>query len=247
MKHLLFIAFFLLQANALFAQDSSSTKLQPVAGDKVMTIGLINNSAFWAYKKYKTDKLAYRFGINGYYSINPKSSTNGTTTNSGPYFYNIYKSQNSSSTKSSAFSIGISAGFQKGIANYKRIEPYMGLDFGINYSYSKREEESTSPAGYYLYQKNTTINPLSINFNVLPLVGLNYYITPGMALGAEYRLNVASVNYSANGNSLTEVYKSGPNYSLLHTKTETKEEGGTFSFNGQLTGTGYITLTFFLR
>jgi hypothetical protein len=79
MKHILFIILLCLCFQGVFAQDSSDT-LRPVAGDKVMTIGIINNSAFWAYKKYKTESVAYRFSVIANYKFNPASSSTSTTT-----------------------------------------------------------------------------------------------------------------------------------------------------------------------
>jgi hypothetical protein len=142
------------------------------------------------------------------------------------------------------FGIGINAGVQKSFGNYKRVEPYVGIDLSLIYSYSseKRETISTRTNGYE--SKSESKNPLQLNFVVLPLIGLNYYITPGLAIGAEYRLSVASVQYNANAES-ESTYKWISTNDISTSKT--KQDQGTLSFNGAFRGTGFITLTFFLR
>jgi hypothetical protein len=92
--------------------------------------------------------------------------------------------------------------------------------------------------------KSESKNPLQLNFMILPLVGLNYYITPGLAIGAEYRLSIASLQYNANGES--ESTFRGSNSNDIST-SKTKQDKGTLSLDGSLSGTGFITLTFFLR
>jgi hypothetical protein len=68
MKFSLFILTTMLFYTNVFAQDSLNL-LKPIAGDRVLSIGIINNSALESAKKYKTDKVACRFGLNGALSI----------------------------------------------------------------------------------------------------------------------------------------------------------------------------------
>ena len=147
-------------------------------------------------------------------------------------------------SKSSMFSIGLTGGFQKAIGSYKRIEPYLGLELSLTYSYSSETRERVSTVPYSFDSKTESKSPLQLGLSILPLAGLNYYITPGCAIGAEYRLSIARLNYSANAESENTSTISFSNDTITSKSTQDK---GAFSFNGAFQGTGFVTVTFFLR
>jgi hypothetical protein len=236
-----------LGSQVAFSQDTTSS-YRPKAGERVITIGLNNNSAYWACKKYKTNTLAYRFGITGSYSITPKTITDGIDYG---YNYSRGRYQNNPYTKTekaSQYAIGITGGFQKSIGDHKRIEPYLGLDMNLSYRYANTSsvQEYQPGSAYYQTITNETKNPLALSLYLSPLVGLNYYIMPRVAIGAEYGINLVGVNYSANAETKNEIIYS-PNTSQPNNMQSTKQNDGALGVSGGITGRALITLTFYLK
>ncbi len=239
MKKFLSISLLFICINQGFAQDSLLAKnsFKPVSGEKVLTFGLINNSAFWAKKMYKENQFACRTGITGGYNFKPSSTTETTTintaTNTSLVTYNRTESKN--------FSIGVFAGVQKGFGDLERVEPYIGWDIGLSYSNSYSENEFSD--SYYSHYKTTSKNPLNLGLAFMPLVGVNYFIAPRLAIGAEYRFTVFSVNYTANSKTETAYTIRGGDSST----SVTEPKSGNFSFLGNFTGQGYVTVTLLLN
>lgn len=224
------------------AQDTTSNAFKPTTGDKVMSIGLFNNTAFWALKKYKNETTALRFGILGDYNCSPKKTTEITSTD--PNNPNI-PTYSSSSKQMTDFSIGLFGGLQKTYLNIKRVEPYLGADISFMYKYYSYTDEGS-------YSNNNTINtksyksteqrPLNLNLSFLPFIGLNYYFAPRFAIGAEYRVNVFSVSYTG------EIKVNSTSTDLNNNTFEREETTKSLvAFKGGFTGSAFITLTMLLK
>jgi hypothetical protein len=119
----------------------------------------------------------------------------------------------------------------------------MALALGRTYLFSYQDNKSfgTDTSNTY-FGETKKRNPFALTLSVLPLVGVNYYIAPRFAIGTEYRLSIASTTYT--GKSSTIATPSSPS-SLYPNQTTHNDE--LFSFNGNLTGTAYITLTLFFH
>lgn len=230
------------------AQETNpADSYKPQAGEKQFTFGLFNNASFFTLKKYKTPKKATRFGISGYYVIestrNTNSNPNYVFSYPDPYYY---VSQQESTSSISDTRLAAFVGFQRGFGDFKRFEPYVGIDFSIGNTIQKRESLHTSNVvpgqAVTTVERNSSYKSyLNPSASVLPFIGFNYYLGERFALGAEYRFSILDLMYNAKGKS-ENYYR----YSDGNSFTITDEERSTFSARGSFTGSAYITASLFI-
>ena len=88
---------------------------------------------------------------------------------------------------------------------------------------------------------DVSTTPIAISTSIIPFIGFNYFIFKNFALGAEYRLTVATLKYGFAGtNSTTTIFQG----------TETDYHSKILpSFSGafSLTGAGFITASYYFR
>ena len=213
----------------------ASDTLTPRKGEKQLTFALADNSGFFMFKKYCSPKFATRFGFSGGYNIANQSFPQS----SGP----------SSEQKYRNFNFQLSFGLQRSFGNFKRFEPYTGMDLGIG-----NRMESTTTTNYnvsngiglaptdVIETKQERKIYFSPSASLTPLVGFNYYIAERFALGAEYR--VPLVNFYMVSNSKSTVTRK-----LANGTSETQEfkDADYASVNGNFRGIAYVTATIFFN
>lgn len=235
-----------LSAATLFAYcQASLDSLKPKAGERTLTLGIINNSAFFVFKKYCTPTMACRFGFAGNYAFSKTEGSNGPNS----YFdqngvlttyYDRYKNS------SSNVALNVFFGAQKSFGNFKNFEPYMGADIVLGNALRRNSQETiydANPNNNVANRKTETKELFNPSFAFMPLVGFNYYIAERFALGVEYRVPV--VNVSLQGKS--EV-KTTVRYATGNTIESTPPEGNKgVLVSGNFQGTAFITATLFLK
>lgn len=243
-KHILVLLTLVL--STLFAHSQTPDSLKPLAGEKQLTIGLFNNSGFFVFKKYRSPSMACRMGFSGTYQFSKQENSMPMDVQNGPIVTTYYTSN---STRSSNGSINIFFGYQMSLVNYKRFEPYVGMDFSIGNSFLSSTQEtsygvSSVPLGNTISrvkeERRSGFNP---QLGILPLTGFNYYIADRFALGAEYRFTIFSLAKRGDENgkrTVTTVYGTS-------TETEYPETNKGYTISGSLTGSAYITATWFIR
>jgi hypothetical protein len=180
--------------------------------------------------------MAYRFGFSGGVVIEnqPLNAVNFPLGNYNPFNKDL-------TSKSRSFALGINAGYQCRIANFKKLETYTGADLGLatdyNYSVSKSIRLDSS------YSENSTKSRMNVRVNVIPFIGFNYYLGDRLAIGAEYRISVASLLWNRGIKEESIIIEKNGNVSL--TSVNTIENG--FRFDGRLNGSAVITATLFLH
>lgn len=232
--------------STLFAHAQTPDSLKPLAGEKQLTIGLFNNSGFFVFKKYRSPSMACRMGFSGTYQFSKQENSFPSDIPNGQTVTTIYATN---STRSSNGSINIFFGYQMSLVNYKRFEPYVGLDLSLGNSFMSSTQETTYgtntlPFGNTISRvKEERGSGFSPQFGILPLTGFNYYIADRFALGAEYRFTIFNIakNGDQNGKrTVTTVYGTS-------TETEYPETNNGYTISGSLTGSAYITATWFIR
>ena len=235
-----------LSAATLFAYSQTALdSLKPQAGERTLTLGIINNSAFFVFKKYCTPTMACRFGFGGNYQFSKNEGSQGPNTyydlmGNQITYYDSYKN----STNNAALNVFFGA--QKSFGNFKNFEPYMGADIVLGNAFKKNTQETAydpKGGGTLANRKTETKEPFNPTFAFMPLVGFNYYIAERFALGVEYRVPV--VNVSILGKSDVETTISYRDGTTATSSPPVENKGVTVSGNFQ--GTGFITATLFLR
>ncbi|MBC7388697.1 MAG: hypothetical protein H7329_05775 [Opitutaceae bacterium] len=222
------------QSDSVTNQIIASDTLTPRKGEKTLTFALADNSGFFMFKKYCSPKVAFRYGFSGNYNITDQSLPQA----SGP----------STEVKNRFFAYQLFFGFQRSFGNFKRFEPYMGMDLGLGNRMEKSIMTSYSPIAGFGGSPNTVIETkierksnFSPSVSLTPLIGFNYYIAERFALGAEYRIPVANFYMTTNSTSkTTQKYANGT--------SDTKElnDAETMNFSGNFRGIAYVTATLFL-
>lgn len=235
-----------LSAVTLFAYcQTYSDSLKPKQGERTLTLGIINNSAFFVFKKYCTPTMACRFGFGGTYQFSKSEGSNGPYPYYQPFgnpisYYETYKNSTYNA------SLNVFFGAQKSFGNFKNFEPYMGADFVLGNAFRNSTQEtdySANPNNAVRSTKTETKQPFNPTFSLMPLVGFNYYIAERFALGVEYRVPVVHVSVGVKSDSETTTqYANG---STQTTSPPVENKGVTVSGNFQ--GTGFITATLFLK
>ena len=215
--------------NVIIASDT----LTPRKGEKTLTFALADNSGFFMFKKYNSAKTACRFGFSGGYNAIDQSIPQI----SGP----------SAESRKRSFDFQLSLGLQRSFGNFKRFEPYMGMDLGIGNRMESSTYTTFTPSTFgaspltVIETKQYRRSNFSPSASITPLVGFNYYIAERFALGAEYRVPVANFYMTSNSKStVTQTYANGT--------SDTKElnDSDTMSFSGNFRGIAYVTATIFL-
>jgi hypothetical protein len=222
---------------------------KPGGGDKLLTVGILGNNAFLAYKVYKDSVHVNRFGVSGSLSwINT-----GIEDSYSQYAQVINKKTDSNRN----FSGGFFWGKQHNFLGNKRLEPYIGYDISVNVSYSSSYSRTevvdtlysrNFPNGFFSnkshigdYSFSKTKTPLSIGVSFTPLTGLNYFIFKNFAVGAEFRLTVASLQYGFSGKNTSENKTQGV-VTTYHTNVL-----NSFNAQGKLTGAAFITASYYFK
>jgi hypothetical protein len=247
MKHLFLLTPFVFLGLFGQAQSTTSDSLKPTAREKQFTFAINNNSGFFAFKKYRTPTLAYRFGFSGNYAVNHNNYSNDQLIYSQTGFDSV--SHNFSTSSNSLFSLNLFLGFQKSFGTYKHFEPYAGVDLSVGNRFQNGKSETTNnPGPYsssskYIVQTNTeTHNNVIPTVSLLPFIGFNYYLAERFALGAEYRLAIVSMSFSKDQKTTTTYHFSDGSTTSLDSPNTISNTNITGSFSGS----AYITATFFL-
>lgn len=232
--------------SAFFAQSQTIDSIKPLAGERQLTIGLFNNSGFFVFKKYRSPSMACRMGFSGTYQFTKEENSVPNDVTIGNITTTYYTTN---STKSSNGSLNIFFGYQMSLVNYKRFEPYVGLDISLGNSFLSSTQETTYgtasfPLGNTIArvkeERRSGFNP---QIGLLPLTGFNYYIADRFALGAEYRFtlfNFAKMGDENGSRTVTTLYGTS-------TETEYPKTNNGYRISGSLTGSAYITATWFIR
>ncbi len=224
----------------------SQAQQRPGTGDKSVTLGIngLQNLGFNAnvsrtgsllYRHYIADDLAIRASAN--YTLN-------TTTNS----LNDTLSGIKQTTGKRESAFGIAGGIQKSLGDRPRLEPYIGADviLGFNNQRNRTRTEVTNAAktpgndqnGDYQQTVNYTATPFALG--IAPMFGFNYFITDGIAIGAEfsYGLNMA---FGSRGSTEVTRRENGTDQKPVETPTSPSS----FNFDLQNMGATNITLSVF--
>ena len=222
------------KSDSVTNQIIASDTLTPRKGEKQLTFALSDNSGFFMFKKYCSPKMAFRYGFSGNYNITDQSIPQ----TSGP----------STEVKSRFFAYQLFFGLQRSFGNFKRFEPYMGMDLGLGNRMESSIIRSYSPIiGFggsptaVIETKQERKSSFSPSVSLTPHIGFNYYIAERFALGAEYRIPIANFYMTTNSKlTTTEKYANGT--------SDVKElnEAETMSFSGNFRGIAYVTATIFL-
>ncbi len=217
--------------NVIIASDT----LTPRKGEKQLTFALADNSGFFMFKKYCSPKFATRFGFSGNYNVSNQSVPQ--------------PSAPSNEIKSGSFDFQLFFGFQRSFGNFKRFEPYMGMDLGLGnrmQSYTSTTYSPSTGLGNNPTAVIETKDERKVYFSPLasltPLIGFNYYIAERFALGAEYRIPIVNFNMVSNSKStVTQKYANGTSNS------QELKDSDMVNVSGNFRGMAYITATIFLN
>lgn len=236
-----------LSAATLFAYSQTTLDtLKPKAGERTLTLGIINNSAFFVFKKYCTPTMACRFGFGGNYQFSKNEGSNGPNS-----YYdlnsNLVTSYDTYKNSSNNAALSVFFGAQKSFGNFKNFEPYMGADIVLGNAFTKRSQETTygSPNNYngMTQMKSVTKEPFNPTFAFMPLVGFNYYIAERFALGVEYRVPVVNVSLKVKSDTENTVHYTNGTTVVSSPPTENKG----VNVSGNFQGTAFITATMFIH
>jgi hypothetical protein len=207
MKKLFIVLSLIATTFAANAQDD----FRPTAGKKGFTFGLQNvfqngsssitstapsKTGSLLFKYYIADDLAVRAGIN--------YSHNGTKTTD-----TLQAGNPTVVTKNSSSTAGIQLGIQKSFGE-GRLEPYVGADVYFSKTSGKYDQKTTNKNGTSseVQSKNASnnggvYNGPSTNIGLIPVVGFNYYIAKGFAIGAEFGWGIIHNGQSKNATVVT--------------------------------------------
>jgi hypothetical protein len=237
---------------SLFTIHSYSQR--PGKGDRLLSFGIFNNTGFLAYKIYKDSARVTRFGVSG--------SANISNSGQGVSYSATSLTQSQTQNSNSSYNVGFFWGKQRSFFAFKRFEPYLGYDISVNLSYSYAYSKTTITDTAYVTTANTNngyiypnsnrnyigdgtsytnITPVALSASIIPFIGFNYFIFKNFALGAEYRLTVATLKYGLAGTNSTSTIFQGVETDY-HAKI-LPSFSGAFS----LTGAGFITASYYFR
>ncbi len=241
MKKILLSVCFLATSIFAFAQ-------KPAEGDHAFTFGLsgINNlgvstptfTGSLLFKHYLKDNLAARVGIN-------------FGNSSSHYIYNqqIAGGDSIKANKSSS-NFGITLGMQYSFKGTDRLETYIGADIYFNKGSSKGDttETQTTNLGGGITTKHdysgSNTNPSITKIGFIPCVGLNYYFTDWLAVGAEFGWGFISTSYGQQTSTGTATDATTVSGTTTTTTSTTTSAGSTLKSSGFSTiSHGMITVT----
>ena len=237
----------LLGAFAIFAiVTNSNAQYRPVKGARSFTVGVngidfigfntnVSRTGALLFRQYIADNKAIRASAN--LNTNIADLQLDDTTNGMSQF-----------NKSSSYFFTIAGGLQKSLGDRTRLEPYIGIDAAIGYSRnsSTQRSEVMNPdktfqndmKGDYVETKTTNLNPF--NFGLTPLIGFNYYIADGLALGGEFGYNF-NVGFTSQSKQVISRRERGVDLP----KTENPFSAGGVNLNFQNTGFANVSLSVF--
>jgi hypothetical protein len=256
MKKIFLPILFLAISISAFAQ-------KPAKGDNTFSFGItgLSNIGVSTYtptssllfKHYFSDNFAVRLGVN-YYSnktdrnldLTHDTVNNNTTGNAE----GIWKTSR----------IGFTLGGQYNFKATDRLETYIGADLYI--SINSNEYDSTynykntflngTPATTTVTTttySGTTVYPKGTTIGFIPCIGLNYFFTDWLAVGAEFGWGFLSTSYAEStisgsyNNTVSTTPSGGPTTSTV-TTSSISGKGPSVKVSGmQTTGRGMITVT----
>jgi hypothetical protein len=220
---------------------------KPGSGDKLITFGLLNNTGFLVFKNYKDSLKCNRFGLTGSYITNHSETQD---------LYSPYASVlNKNINVLSQYNFGLFFGKQKSFGSLKNFEPYIGYDIGVNISSSTTKNRNEVTDTLYTqngfsynnkqsigdYTSSKIITPVKLGVSIMPFLGFNYFVFKNFALGAEYRITVASFYYGFSGTNDYETNINGK------TESHKSKTGKNFNGSSAFSGAGYITASYYFR
>ncbi|WMJ72432.1 hypothetical protein RCC89_04535 [Cytophagaceae bacterium ABcell3] len=193
-KFLLALSFLAFSATSVFAQEEEvevQESFRPVAGTMGFTFGLNNvlsgGTAGWfntelgvntptlLFRYYVTDQIAARASVS--YDMLRSTETDledGVET----------------TERSAASTIQLALGGQYALGNHHRLEPYVGADLifsrlgASEFTRSEVVHEDGGNVGDYMESDVSLGSEYGVG--LVPFVGLNYFITRNIAVGAEF-------------------------------------------------------------
>jgi hypothetical protein len=237
----------LLGAFAIFAViTNSNAQYRPVKGAKSFTVGVngldflgfnanVSRTGAVLFRKYIADNKAIRASANlttNFNDMRLDDTTNGMTqfNTSSSYFFTI------------------AGGLQKSLGDRARLEPYIGMDAAIGYSRNSTTQRSevmnpdktfqNDMKGDFVETKTKNLSPF--NFGLTPVIGFNYYIADGLALGGEFGYNF-NVGFTSQSKQIVSKRERGVDLP----KTEIPFAFGGLNLNFQNTGFSNISLSVF--
>ncbi|MGZ5245225.1 MAG: hypothetical protein ACXWDO_11090 [Bacteroidia bacterium] len=226
------------------AQSHAQTR--PVTGDRSVTFGInglqfinfntnVSRTGSLLFRQYIADDKAIRASAN--LAINSNSTSLDDTSNG---------IEQTTLNRNTNFNIAI--GMQKSLGARPRVEPYIGIDavLGLSGTTNRQRTEITNANktggvdqnGDFVETETTTSTPFRLG--IAPLIGFNYYIVDGIALGAEfsYGLNMA---FGAKGKTITERRENGTN----QPKQEAANVPSSFNYSLNTLGASSVTFSVF--
>lgn len=220
---------------------------KPTTGDRSMTFGVnglqfinfntnVSRAGSLLFRQYIADDKAIRLSAN--LGVNSSNTSLEDTANGR---------EQTALNRNTNFNLAI--GMQKSLGTRPRLEPYIGIDAVLGFSgttNSSRTElvnadktgNPNDQNGDFIDVETRTSTPF--RFGVAPLIGFNYYIADGIALGAEFSYGL-TMSFGAKGTTITERRENGTNLP----KQETQNLPSSFNYSLNNMGNSNVTFSVF--